>query len=182
MDMDVVFCAVKSSDDATMSGVVLEFIGSFRKRAHDLSEDDIARLADRQFRDAVYHAIYAANDPADRSLIIALLQHEMQEHRGGPGFNTSLLFCAFLLAIRRDVRDVLLIWEAKNVSFDTLCGLDVQLLVLAGPEETLRFLRADGSDAARAAVAYIEQGQAAGDFRDLEGYLAFCRKYLGLSA
>ena len=130
----------------------------------------------------MYRAIYSASDPADRPLIVSLLRHEMREHREEPGFNTSLLFCAFLLAIRRELRDVLLIWEAKNVSFDTLCGLDVQLLVLAGPEETLRFLRADGSDAARAALDYVEQGQAAGDFRDLEGYLAFCRRYLGLSA
>ena len=142
----------------------------------------MVRLADRQFRDAVYRAIYSADDPADRPLISSLLRHEMQKHRGGPGFDTSLLFCAFLLAIRRELRDVLLIWEAKNVSFDTLCGLDVQLLVLAGPEETLRFLRGEGSPDAEAARAYIEQGQTAGDFQDLEGYLAFCRKYLGLPA
>jgi hypothetical protein len=165
-----------------MSAVAFEFVDSFRQRFRVLSADDSVRLADRQFRDAVYRAIYSASDPTDRPLIISLLRHEMREHRQEPGFNTSLLFCAFLLAIRRDLRDVLLIWEAKNVSFDTLCGLDVQLLVLAGSEETLRFLRGEGSDAARAALVCIEQGQAAGDFEDLEGYLAFCRKYLGLPA
>jgi len=165
-----------------MTAAALEFVESFREVNRDLCVDDITRLAKPQFRDAVYRAIYSSNDPADRQLIVSLLRREMSEHREEPGFNTSLLFCAFLLAIRRNLRDVLLIWEAKNVSFDTLCGLDVQLLVLAGPEETMRFLRADGSDAARAAQAYIEQGQAAGDFNDLAGYLAFCRNYLGLSS
>jgi hypothetical protein len=53
---------------------------------------------------------------------------------------------------------------AKESSWDAHCSIDVQLLCGAGLEETAAYLTADGSPAAAAALEYLRQCEASGDF------------------
>jgi hypothetical protein len=62
------------------------------------------------------------------------------------------------------IDDTLAIWRAKNASFDAHCSIDVQLLCGAGFASTRRHLEALATDEARAALAYLAQCDAAGDF------------------
>ncbi|GAA0562711.1 hypothetical protein GCM10010172_52450 [Paractinoplanes ferrugineus] len=64
-----------------------------------------------------------------------------------------------------DLNDVLTIWQAKESSFDAHCALDVQLLCGAGLDATKAHLAADGSELADAALAYLTECEAAGNFR-----------------
>jgi hypothetical protein len=60
--------------------------------------------------------------------------------------------------------DVLLIWQAKESSWDAHCSIDVQLLCGGGLEATMAYLTAYGSPAASAALEYLHQCEASGDF------------------
>src|SRR4051812_21157948 len=102
--------------------------------------------------------------PADRSAIIAALQEQicLEADEAGDQFLMRLL-CAQLFSLG-EVEDSLLVWEAKSCNFDTHCAIDVQFLCGAGLERTREFLRADGSDAARDALAYIAKCES--DFAD----------------
>jgi hypothetical protein len=67
---------------------------------------------------------------------------------------------------------------------DAFCSLDVQFLCGAGFDATLRFLRDVDSEDARAALAYILECDASGDFAGhdapggrLSGVLEFYRNY-----
>jgi hypothetical protein len=59
-----------------------------------------------------------------------------------------------------------LIWHAKESSWDAHCSIDVQLLCGAGLHETIVYLTTDGSPAATAALEYLRQCEASGDFAD----------------
>ncbi|MFF5083762.1 hypothetical protein ACFY36_42500 [Actinoplanes sp. NPDC000266] len=61
--------------------------------------------------------------------------------------------------------DVLVIWQAKESSWDAHCALDVQLLCGAGLDATKAHLAADGSELAAEALGYLAECEAAGDFR-----------------
>ncbi len=63
-----------------------------------------------------------------------------------------------------NVDDALLIWEAKESSFDASCGLDIQFVCGAGLEETKDHLAAARIPSAVAALEYIRKCEAAGDF------------------
>lgn len=78
--------------------------------------------------------------------------------------------------------DVLLIWQAKESSWDAHCSIDVQLLCGAGLEETKAYLAAEGSESTSVALDYLLQCEAAGDFTDFSpenrsGW--YSRYYLG---
>lgn len=64
------------------------------------------------------------------------------------------------------LNDVLVIWRAKESSWDAHCSIDVQLLCGAGLEATKEYLAAEGSHSASAALDYLRQCEAAGDFTD----------------
>ena len=71
--------------------------------------------------------------------------------------------CVLLFAAGQ-VEDSVAIWRAKTASFDAQCSIDVQLLCGAGFRETRRYLEGIDSDEARAALTYITECDAAGDF------------------
>lgn len=79
----------------------------------------------------------------------------------------ELMFAGYLLGLHQDVRDSLLLWHTKQLDFDTACGFDIQLVVFAGVEPTLAYLKEQPEPAAAAAVAYIEACKKGGDFADL---------------
>ena len=82
----------------------------------------------------------------------------------------DLMLAGFLLGAHGHVEDSLKIWEAKQVDFDTYCGLDIQLVAFAGVDKTISFLQTQTSDEAGEALKYILICLEAGDFNNLKGY------------
>jgi hypothetical protein len=59
---------------------------------------------------------------------------------------------------------VLLIWQAKEASWDSHHSIDVQLLCGPGLDATKAFLVDDSGDEARKALDYLIDRETAGDF------------------
>ena len=90
---------------------------------------------------------------------------------GGDAMGTDeLRLAGYLVGLHQDVRDSLLLWRTKQLNFDTACEFDIQLVVFAGVEPTIAYLKEQQSEEAAQAVAYIEGCQTAGDFDLLEAY------------
>jgi hypothetical protein len=114
----------------------------------------------------------------DRKLILYLLEQEIRYHQALPGgVYESIKLCAYLLFRLGYVEDSLSIWRAKTTNFDTHCGIDVQLLVATGVEDTLAWLKRNGSPEALAAVGWVEGCRETGDFKNLDGYRDFANRY-----
>lgn len=99
-----------------------------------------------------------------RELLIARMARERQSQ--GDGDTELMKLCCVQLFNAGLPADVLLIWQAKESSWDAHCSIDVRLLCGAGLQETIAYLTADGSAAATAAVEYLRHCQASGDFDD----------------
>src|SRR5947199_7179131 len=56
------------------------------------------------------------------------------------------------------VEDIQLLWKAKTLSFDTMCGLDGQLLIGAGISVTLEYLQRAHEPWSERARKYIAEG------------------------
>ena len=115
----------------------------------------------------------------DREAILAALEEQLALEASQRGDHVLMrVLCAQLFSLGR-VEDSLIIWRAKSSSFDAQCGIDVQLLCGGGLAPTRDFLRRDGSDAALAALDYLSQCEAAGDFADFspEQELKEARRY-----
>src|SRR4051812_14028156 len=84
----------------------------------------------------------------DRAFAIALLDTfislRQEPDREIPA--ESLMFACYILGLHNQMEDSLKIWKAKNVDFDTYCGLDIQLVPFAGVKETIRFLKAQPTE------------------------------------
>jgi hypothetical protein len=85
------------------------------------------------------------------------------------------LSCAQLFH-RGLAEDALLIWAAKESSFDAHCSIDVQLLCGAGLAETKAFLQAAN---ATGVLQYLAECEAAGDFDrfTVDGYAEMYADY-----
>jgi hypothetical protein len=95
------------------------------------------------------------------------------------GTNENIKLCAYLLYRLGYVEDSLSIWKAKSTNFDTECGVDIQLLVGAGVERTIAYLKEQNSQEAKDAGSYIEECVESGDFKNLAGWQEFFRNYFG---
>jgi hypothetical protein len=82
----------------------------------------------------------------------------------GDGDTELMKLCCVQLFNGGFLTDALLIWHAKESSWDAHCSIDVQLLCGAGLEETAAYLTADGTPAAAVALEYLRQCEASGDF------------------
>ncbi|MFX0592649.1 hypothetical protein [Melissospora conviva] len=79
--------------------------------------------------------------------------------------DTELMkLCCVQLFNAGQLDDVLLIWQAKESSWDAHCSIDVQLLCGAGPDATKEHLAGNGSADAAEALRYLLECEAAGDF------------------
>ena len=111
-----------------------------------------------------------------------LLAEEIErERRGESGDEMLRTLCSQLFSLGV-VEDALLIWEAKESSFDAHCGLDVQFLCGAGLAETKDYLAKSKAQSAPAALKYLSECERAGDFADWtpEKTLSEYRRYFGL--
>lgn len=124
--------------------------------------------------------------PSDKALpeIRSLLRREAELERAGRQRAEDLaLLSAVQLFSRGHLKDVLLIWEAKQSGMDLGAYLDVKLLCGAGLEPTKSFLSNQPSEAARDALAWIEQMELEGHFEGFspEVELEHYRTYFGVS-
>ncbi|MFG2755745.1 hypothetical protein [Streptomyces wuyuanensis] len=103
---------------------------------------------------------------ADLDEIRALLrEHTARERRSqGEGDTELMRLCCFHLFHSGDIDDVLLIWSAKQASFDAACSIDSEFLLGHGLDATKAHLAANRAPAAAAALDRLRELEAAGQF------------------
>jgi len=84
----------------------------------------------------------------------------------------ALMLSAYILGLHHNIEDCLKIWNTKTIDFDTFCGFDIQLVVFAGVNSTIDYLKTINSDESEDALKYIEECKISGDFEDIENYFA----------
>lgn len=122
------------------------------------------------FRHHVCIELYKDLHSTDHPLVQSVQKQEITYHQRIWCILDSIQLCSFMMFQLAHVEDVPLLWQAKQANYDTLLGLDIQLLVGAGVEETLHYLQQVSEGWAVEAASYIQQCQAGGDFEDLEEY------------
>ncbi|NIL59777.1 hypothetical protein [Salinispora arenicola] len=101
----------------------------------------------------------SADLPYIREILQA--QADLEQHDQ----DTELMkLCCLQLFNADQLSDVLVIWQAKESSWDAHCSIDVQLLCGAGLNATKAHLEAHGSEDAAEALRYLLDCEAAGDF------------------
>ena len=82
------------------------------------------------------------------------------------------------------VEDSLRLWRMKTTNFDLMCGMDVQFLCGAGIDSTRRFLDATPNEDAKAALQYLDECIAGGDFDDWtpQGWVNYYQEYFGVGS
>jgi len=84
----------------------------------------------------------------------------------------ALMLSAYILGLHQNIEDCLKIWNTKTIDFDTFCGFDIQLVVFAGVNRTIDYLKTINSDESQDALKYIEECKISGDFEDIENYFS----------
>ncbi|MCZ2523272.1 hypothetical protein ACFW9F_02910 [Streptomyces sp. NPDC059506] len=103
---------------------------------------------------------------ADLDEIRALLrEHTARERRAqGEGDTELMRLCCFQLFNSGDLDDVLLIWSAKQASFDAACSIDIEFLLGHGLDATKAHLSANRAPSATAALDRLRELEANGEF------------------
>jgi hypothetical protein len=105
-----------------------------------------------------------------------LLKRAIQERKKGAIsiFIEDLSLFSFLLTQRRQAKDVLLIWQAKNANFDTWCRFDGALLCFMGVENTQDYLKKRRNKEAKKVIDYIKEYNQ----EDVDAYFSTPHYYL----
>lgn len=104
--------------------------------------------------------------PEDLPAIRSILEAETSRERAAQGGGDTLLMklCCVQLFNSGRPDDVLLIWRAKNASFDAMCSIDIQLLCGSGLQQTKTYLSDQARGDAQEALAYLTECEGARDF------------------
>lgn len=143
-----------------------------------ISAATLAQLTDESDESAeAGHHLYVAyrqqpNIAFARALLADLSARYVASYDQGGGTTEGLRLAGYLIGLHQDVRDSLLLWRTKQLTFDTFCEFDVQLVAFAGITQTLAYLRSLPDPEAVKAVDYLQQCQAAGNFENLEDYFS----------
>jgi hypothetical protein len=140
-------------------------------------------------RAEVADALIASLLPSDRAVTRWLLEQEVEALRAaGRGVTETLYSLVAALARFGDPEDALLLWRAREATAETRGGVDVEQLARAGVERVrahlARLIAAGGQAGAEAerALAWFEEGLAAGALQDLAAYFAWSDERFGLIA
>lgn len=138
-------------------------------------------------RAQVADALIGSLLPSDRPVARWLLEQEVAARRAaGHGASEALYALVAALARFGDPDDALLIWQAHEATAETRAGVDVEHLARAGVERVRTRLRAlaargdTGGADARRALAWLDEGMAAGALDDLAAYFAWSDERFGL--
>jgi hypothetical protein len=148
-----------------------EATGQFSERA-------LAELTDEEDESAASLRLYHCyrqrpNIAFARALLTELSRRYVQAYtHGGPATTQGLRQAGYLIGLHGDVGDALALWRTKQLTFDTACEFDIQLVAFAGVDQTLAYLQTVPGPDAAAAVEYLQRCQAAGDFDYLEEYFS----------
>ncbi len=126
--------------------------------------------AHEEFRFEVIKEVAANLSQDDRHFVRYLLGQEIIAHGEAWSVSSSIVLCAGLLFELRHAEDALLIWKAKQVSFDTHCGIPVELLVGAGVDKTLGYWRTQTSSEAKDLYEFLKEAAYAGEFSGLDEF------------
>ena len=120
--------------------------------------------------------------PDHRDEIRRLLAEEIEREKRGEGGEEMLRTLCLQLFSLSVADDALLIWDAKQSSFDAGCGLDVQFLCGAGLAATKEYLARSSAPSASAALEYLTECEQTGDFADWtpQASVGHYRSYYGL--
>lgn len=141
---------------------------------------DARELLEPETRTGIYALLHRNVSPLDRGLLRQLLLLEMQyraDESNPQDYFENLGWCGLLMYQIGDLDDVMLLWRAKHVTFDTACGFDIQFLVGGGVDATIKFLAMTRDSDAQDALSCIRECQEAGDFDNLSDWLAFRLAY-----
>lgn len=117
-------------------------------------------------RRALYSLFYKKEVAPFRNLILAMFRREMDFRRAldeddvideeeGDEYCDGIYQCAFFIYRLGNPRDTYLLWEAKHINMDVGCMMDTEYLLGADVDETLAFLRSEGTDMANAIFKYL---------------------------
>jgi|GEM_PF-3896700 len=143
-----------------------------------LPEHALAELTDEEDDSAAGLCLYRCyrqrpNIAFARALLAELSTRYVYAYtHGGPATTQGLRLAGYLIGLHGDVHDALALWRTKQLTFDTACEFDIQLVAFAGVSQTLAYLQALPDSAAAAAADYLQQCQAAGNFDGLEEYFS----------
>ncbi len=108
-------------------------------------------------------------EPEDLPLIRSALEAQIRLESASQGRGNTIrmrLLCAQLFCAGQP-EDALLIWRAKQASFDAACSIDIELMCGAGLDETVAHLQRQHDSAAAAALVHLHQATP-----ETGGYLA----------
>lgn len=120
-------------------------------------------------------AVNVLRQTPNRSFALELLTLVIESRKKGDheiGTGDNLMFASYLTGMHNQVEDALQIWKAKCIDFDSICYVDIQLVVFAGVNKTLDYLKGVETAEASKAIEYIKGCQEAGDFEDLDDYFS----------
>jgi hypothetical protein len=177
MDIQAIISAARAAAPELPDSSVLRAVEYSPYTPTDDSDGDTIDQ-NEETREQVCIALNQELLPQDHTFTCYLLEQEIALHRAANDtlFDT-LKRCAYLLYRRGHVEDSQLLWEAKNVHFDAYAGLDIQLLIGAGFDATIAYLKGQPDSAKE--IEYLEACQRAGDFDDMESYERFIAAYFG---
>ena len=163
-----------------------EFVDIARQGYPNLPNPETLKLleADEEFRLAVCEELNKTVTEPDREFVRYLTNLYIKAHYGmvteswQNGLDPFRL-CGLMLFKLGNVEDSFLLWQIKELDFDTFCGLDIQLLVGAGVDKTIGYLKNLAEESALRAVDYIQKCRITGDFDNLGRYVADCNRYFG---
>ncbi len=148
---------------------VNQVLENFKSNNSFSSDTILAIQSDSKLRsDLVTH--FQTN--RDRQFALSLINMfiELRKYPDNEISINDLMLAGYLLGMHGHVEDCLKVWEAKSVDFDTLAGVDIQLIPFAGVDRTISFLKTQTEEEAKQALEYIQDCLAAGDFEELGDY------------
>jgi hypothetical protein len=102
-----------------------------------------------------------------------LIEESLNENREDNEYLKTLCILLYTYGI---VEDTLIIWKVKNIDYDTGCYIDGELLVGAGLEETITYLRRINTSESKEELDYLMTI----NFIGRQELLDFYRSYYGL--
>jgi hypothetical protein len=144
-----------------------------------ISEAALAHLTDGSDEAAqAAHELYVRYRQRPNSRFArALLAHLSARYvatysQSGAATTEGLRLAGYLIGLNQDVRDSLLLWRTKQLTFDTACEFDIQLVAFAGAQQTIACPQTLADPDAAQAVAYLQQCNASGYFDNLADYFS----------
>lgn len=93
-----------------------------------------------------------------------ILRKEITKGKQGKIDSELIMLCCVQLFSKRSYEDILLIWEAKQVSFDTAISIEIQLLCSNGIDNTKKYLRELSTNLSDEIIKSIESSEKYEDF------------------